>query len=353
MAKRGLCILLAMLTLFALAVPAFAAGPSAKLAAPTVTISKASNGIKVSWNKVTGSPRYMVYYKENGGSWKRIGTTASTTYTRKAANLKNGATYQFTVRCCANDKKTLLGPYKASNSIIYQQQAQFKIGAYQDTRDNYETYALFVTNVTDSTITFSVFAYRWTSIINVTGKISGNKVTFANENVEGYLTLSDNGKIVMTLTSANDLYIRAGVFTYEFFGTATDYWTNYYTLHLIRNDDTEGWCRTGDTSTWGSWNCPYNGIYLRFFDDGTFTYWLGTSDGLDTLYTKYRGTYSFDITMEDIYPAVQKLLLNGDEYNVLTTSIIFKDIEATGDYAIDFSGRYELNESDVYIWLNR
>ncbi len=89
------------------------------LAAPTVTIAKAADGIKVSWNKIDGAPRYMVYYKENGGSWTKIGTTTATSYTRKAAQLKSGATYQFTVRCCANDKKTMLGPYKASNSLKY------------------------------------------------------------------------------------------------------------------------------------------------------------------------------------------------------------------------------------------
>ena len=92
---------------------------TAQLAAPTVKIAKVAGGIKVSWNKITGSPRYMVYYKENGGGWKKIGTTTSTTYTRAAKYLKSGVTYQFTVRCCANDKKTLLGPYKASNSLKY------------------------------------------------------------------------------------------------------------------------------------------------------------------------------------------------------------------------------------------
>ena len=82
-------------------------------------IAKVAGGIKVSWNKIAGSPRYMVYYKENGGSWKKIGTTTATSYTRAAKYLKNGVTYQFTVRCCENDKKTLLGPYKASNSLKY------------------------------------------------------------------------------------------------------------------------------------------------------------------------------------------------------------------------------------------
>ncbi len=92
---------------------------TAQLAAPTVKIAKVANGIKVSWNKIAGSPRYMVYYKAGNGGWTRIGTTTATSYTRKAAQLKNGVTYQFTVRCCENDKKTLLGPYKASNSLKY------------------------------------------------------------------------------------------------------------------------------------------------------------------------------------------------------------------------------------------
>ena len=94
-------------------------GKAPQLAAPTVKIAKVAGGIKVTWNKISGSPRYMVYYKENGGGWKKIGTTTSTTYTRAAKYLKNGVTYAFTVRCCANDKKTLLGPYKASNSVKY------------------------------------------------------------------------------------------------------------------------------------------------------------------------------------------------------------------------------------------
>ncbi len=61
----------------------------------------------------------MVYYKENGGSWQRIGATAKTSYTRAASKLKAGATYQFTVRCCASDGKTLLSSYQASNKVTY------------------------------------------------------------------------------------------------------------------------------------------------------------------------------------------------------------------------------------------
>ena len=131
MIKRGLCMLLAVLTLFALAVPA-AAASSAQLEAPEVKIASASDGIKVTWNKVDGAPRYMVYYKENGGGWKKIGTTTATSYTRKAANLKSGATYQFAVRCSASDKKTLLSVYKASNALQYFAAPTVKIAQVSD-----------------------------------------------------------------------------------------------------------------------------------------------------------------------------------------------------------------------------
>ena len=117
MFKRGLCMLLAVLTLLALGVPTFAA--DAQLTAPETAIAQTADGIRVTWNAIDGSPRYMVYYKVNGGSWQKIGTTTATSYTRKASALKDGATYQFAVRCCANDKKTLLSGYKASDELTY------------------------------------------------------------------------------------------------------------------------------------------------------------------------------------------------------------------------------------------
>ena len=101
--------------------PVPTATPVPKLATPKITkMENTAGGLKVTWGKVSGAERYMVFFKVKGAkSWTKIGTTTATTYTRKTANLKSGAAYQFTVRCCANDKKTLLGPYKASNSLTY------------------------------------------------------------------------------------------------------------------------------------------------------------------------------------------------------------------------------------------
>lgn len=87
------------------------------LAAPKVKIARETDGdIKVSWNKIKGAELYMVYYKVNGGNWKKIGTTAKTSYTRAASKL-TGGTYQFTVRCVMKDEKTMLSGYKASNKL--------------------------------------------------------------------------------------------------------------------------------------------------------------------------------------------------------------------------------------------
>ncbi len=57
----------------------------------------ASGGIKVTWSKVTGATGYIVYRKKSGGSWKKIGTSSSTSYTDKSS-LTSGTKYVYTVR---------------------------------------------------------------------------------------------------------------------------------------------------------------------------------------------------------------------------------------------------------------
>lgn len=89
------------------------------LAAPRVKIARTAGGIKVSWNRVPGAERYAVYYREKGGEWKKIGTTTASSYLHAASKLKNGRTYQFTVRCVTGDKKTLLSGFNASNALRY------------------------------------------------------------------------------------------------------------------------------------------------------------------------------------------------------------------------------------------
>lgn len=68
--------------------------------APNAVKFKVKPGKKkatVNWTKVKGADGYIVYYKTKAkGSWKKLKSTKSTSYTKK--KLKSGKTYYFTVK---------------------------------------------------------------------------------------------------------------------------------------------------------------------------------------------------------------------------------------------------------------
>ncbi|MCC8075174.1 MAG: fibronectin type III domain-containing protein [Clostridiales bacterium] len=61
----------------------------------TSAVNRAS-GIKLSWNSVSTATSYQVYRKIGSGSWKKVKTTSSTSWTDTAAT-KNGTKYQYKV----------------------------------------------------------------------------------------------------------------------------------------------------------------------------------------------------------------------------------------------------------------
>lgn len=75
-------------------------GTLKRLADPTVTsISNATAGISINWNKSSGASGYIVYRKGTSGSWTRIADVKSgsaTSYTDNTAS--SGSTYSYTVR---------------------------------------------------------------------------------------------------------------------------------------------------------------------------------------------------------------------------------------------------------------
>ena len=88
------------------------------LAQPTVTATKATNGVAVKWNKISGATSYIVYRQEmtDGAwsSWKTLGTVKSgvTSYTDKAAEAEKE--YRYTVRAVNGSYKS---SYNASSSV--------------------------------------------------------------------------------------------------------------------------------------------------------------------------------------------------------------------------------------------
>ena len=80
-----------------------------KIEASTPSISKLENttgGIKLSWNKVSGTYGYRVYQKTLNG-WKRIKDTTSTSFTDSAVSANQTKTY--TIRCIDKNGKTISG----------------------------------------------------------------------------------------------------------------------------------------------------------------------------------------------------------------------------------------------------
>ena len=82
-----------------------------RLTAPKVTVSNANTGTYLSWGKVSGATKYLVYrsYKQSGKwtSWKQVGSTTGKTYTDKTA--KGGTVYRYYV-------KATQGSYQSANS---------------------------------------------------------------------------------------------------------------------------------------------------------------------------------------------------------------------------------------------
>lgn len=73
------------------------------IAAPELIKIEGNNeGVKLTWNKPTGSVKYRAYRKSSNG-WTRLTETANTSYTDKSA--KAGNNYIYTVRCLTSDSK--------------------------------------------------------------------------------------------------------------------------------------------------------------------------------------------------------------------------------------------------------
>ena len=80
-----------------------------KIEASTPSISKLENttgGIKLSWNKVSGTYGYRVYQKTSNG-WKRFKDTTATSFTDSAVSANQTKTY--TIRCIDKNGKIISG----------------------------------------------------------------------------------------------------------------------------------------------------------------------------------------------------------------------------------------------------
>ncbi len=90
------------------------------LSTPTVKAANVTNGVKVSWSKVSGASGYYVYRRNSGSSsWSRIATVkkgSTVSYTDKSA--KNSKKYDYTVKAYSGKYKSLHKNPGARNLFI-------------------------------------------------------------------------------------------------------------------------------------------------------------------------------------------------------------------------------------------
>jgi len=85
---------------------------SPKINAPVNT----ADGVRVSWNPVTGASQYRVFVN-SGGSWKMLADTRDAEYLHKSA--VSGTRYSYTVRCLSADGKRYLSGFDSVGKSIY------------------------------------------------------------------------------------------------------------------------------------------------------------------------------------------------------------------------------------------
>lgn len=82
-----------------------------RLKTPTVKVANASSGTYVSWKKITGATKYLVYrsnYKSGKWTdWKQVGSTTKLTYTDKKASANTR--YRYAVKAANGSQKSASG----------------------------------------------------------------------------------------------------------------------------------------------------------------------------------------------------------------------------------------------------
>ena len=88
------------------------------IAPPVISsLSAASDGVKISWNKSNAATRYRIYRRDSSHGWARIGDTRDTTFTDKSAS--SGTRYTYTVRTLTDDGSRETSSYNDGKSITF------------------------------------------------------------------------------------------------------------------------------------------------------------------------------------------------------------------------------------------
>lgn len=86
---------------------------------PTITnLQNTADGIRISWDEVSGAYGYRLYYKYPGKDWKRFKDTTATSFTDTGVSA--GRTETYTIRCIDKDGNTISGYNSGGWSYKYE-----------------------------------------------------------------------------------------------------------------------------------------------------------------------------------------------------------------------------------------
>ena len=91
---------------------AYAAGAIRYIKAPVITAKVLKTGIKVSWGKVTGAQKYVIYRKTGSGSYKAVKTVTYKTLNWTDTTAKKGQVYYYIVKAVNGKNYSAASSYK-------------------------------------------------------------------------------------------------------------------------------------------------------------------------------------------------------------------------------------------------
>lgn len=91
---------------------AYAAGVIRYIKAPAITARVSKTGVKVSWGKVTGARKYVIYRKTGSGSYKAVRTVTYKTLSWTDTTAKKGQVYYYVVKAVNEKTYSAASSYK-------------------------------------------------------------------------------------------------------------------------------------------------------------------------------------------------------------------------------------------------
>ena len=107
--KKGISLLLAMILAISCVVSLSVSASAYSLSTPSFSsIEVIDGGVQFSWESMGSDVLYRIYYKD-GNDWRRLTTTANTSFVDR--DVRSGSAYTYTIRCLNKTQSTFLSDF--------------------------------------------------------------------------------------------------------------------------------------------------------------------------------------------------------------------------------------------------